>query len=364
MQILVQARFEIKQEDEALQIDLDYVIRLTLELLAIPSIAGNCREATERVAKEFDKFGVPWTETNKRALIGTLKGKDDGSHRLVAAHVDTLGATVRSIKSNGRLRLFAVGGIDWRNFAGENCVVRTLEGKEYRGTLLPDHAARHAFPETVRNEVHDMDNVEVRLDIQTESQETTESLGINYGDPVFFDPRAEYTATGYLKSRFLDDKLGIAILFGAIKALKEENRLEHTTHFYISNYEELGHGTPVIPPGTVEFAAVDLGVVAPGCSGSEHAVTIVARDTAMPYDREVTLQLKQLAEQEQIPYRIDSYLYYVSDASASVRSGKDIRTVCFGPGAEATHHYERTHCDSIRASVQLLAAWLRAPMIK
>jgi len=344
-----------------LQIDLDYVVNFTLELLAIPSIAGDCGEATERVAKEFDKFGIPYVETNKRAIIGTWKGHDDERHRLVAAHIDTLGATVRQVKSNGRLRLYAVGGLDWRGFAGENCIVRTLEGMEYRGTLLPDHASRHAFPEKIRDEVHDMDNVEVRLDVRTFSKETTEELGIRCGDPVFFDPRSEFTETGYLKSRFLDDKLGIAVMFGAIKAMKEQNRLPaHTTHFYISNYEEIGHGTSIIPPQTVEFAALDIGVVAEGCSASEHAVTIVARDTAMPYDRAGTLLLKQLAERENIPYRFDTYLYYVTDASACVRSGKDLRTVCFGPGAEATHHYERTHTDSIRASTQLLAAWLQA----
>ena len=346
-----------------MQIDIDYVVKLALELLAIPSIAGNCGEATSRVAVEFEKYGIPFAETNKRALIGTWKGKDDERHRLLAAHIDTLGGTVRQIRPNGRLRLYAVGGIDWRSFAGENCVVRTLEGKEYRGTLLPDHAARHAFSEALRSEAHDMDNVEVRLDVQTFSKETTEKLGIHCGDPVFFDPRSEFTETGYLKSRFLDDKLGIAVLFGALRAMKEQNRIPaHTTHFYISNYEEIGHGTPVIPPQTVEFAALDIGVVAEGCSASEHAVTIVARDGAMPYDREGTLQLKRLAERENIPCRIDTYLYYSSDASASVRSGKDVRAVCFGPGAEATHHYERTHVDSIRASAQLLAAWLQADL--
>ena len=346
-----------------LNIDIDYVVKLTLSLLAIPSIPGFCKEANELAAGEFRKFGIPYTETNKRALMGTWKGKDDGRHRLVAAHMDTLGATVRQIKSNGRLRLFAAGGIDWRVFAGENCMVRTLEGKEYRGTLLPDHAARHAFSETVRSEAHNDENVEVRLDVQTFSKETTEGLGIHSGDPVFFDPRSEFTKTGYLKSRFLDDKLGIGILFGAIKAMTEQNLLPaHTTRFYISNYEEIGHGTPVIPPETVEYAALDVGVVAEGTSASEHAVTIVARDSAMPYDREGTLLLKQLAERENIPYRIDTYLHYVSDASASVRSGKDVRTVCFGPGAEATHHYERTHVDSILASTRLLAAWLQAPL--
>ncbi|MCL2007984.1 MAG: M42 family metallopeptidase [Treponema sp.] len=346
-----------------MQIDMDYVVNLTLSLLKIPSIAGHCTEAVELCAKEFEKFGIPYSLTNKKAIIGTWKGKNDERHRIAAAHVDTLGATVRQIKNNGRLRLFALGGFDWRSFAGENCTVRTMDGKLYRGTLLPDRSARHAIPENLRNEVHDMDNVEVRLDIRTDKKESTEALGIHSGDPVFFEPRSEFTETGYLKSRFLDDKLGVAIIFGAIKAMTENKQTpEHTTHFYISNYEEIGHGTPVIPEKTVEIAAVDLGVVSETTSASEHAVTIIARDSATPYDREGTLLLKQLAERENIPYKIDSYLFYASDASVSVRSGRDLRCVCFGPGGEATHHYERTHVDSVRASTQLLAAWLKAPI--
>ena len=346
-----------------MKIDLDYVIEFTLELLAIPSVAGDCDAVTQRVAQEFEKFGIPYSETNKRAVIGTWEGADAARHRLVAAHVDTLGATVRHIKPNGRLRLYPIGGFDWRIFAGENCFVRTLEGKEYRGTLLPDHAARHAFSETIRNEPHDLENVELRLDVVTHTRETTEALGINCGDIVFFDPRSELTETGYLKSRFLDDKVGVAVIFGAIKAMRDQNHLPaHSTHFYISNYEEIGHGTPVIPERTVEFAALDIGVVAEGRTSSEHAATIVARDGAMPYDRKVTLQLKQLAEREKIPYRIDTYLNYVSDASASVRNGQDLRAVCFGPAAEATHHYERTHRDSLEAAGRLLAAYLQTEM--
>ena len=347
-----------------MQIDIDYVIKLALSLIAIPSIPGHCKEAMDFTAKEFDKYGIPYIETNKKALIATWKGEDDERHRIAAAHMDTLGATVRNIKPNGRLRLVSLGGFDWRSFLGENCTIRTIEGKEYRGTLLPDRASRHAIPENLRNEVHDMDNVEVRLDVQGSSREATEGLGIHCGDPVFFEPRSEYTETGYLKSRFLDDKLGIAILFGVIKAMTEQNKIPaHTTHFYISNYEEIGHGTPVIPPKTVEFAAIDTGVIAENTTSNEHAVTIVAQDLNTPYDREGIRLLKQLAERENIPYRIDSYLYYGSDASVSVRSGKDVRTLCFGPAAEATHFYERTHIDSIRASTQLLAAWLQAGIL-
>jgi putative aminopeptidase FrvX len=345
------------------KIDVEYVKTLTSELLAIPSIAGDCDEATKRIAREFEKYGIHVVETNKRAIIGTWQGNDDARHRLVAAHVDTLGATVWKVKPNGRLRLYPIGGFDWRAFEGENCIVRALDGREYRGSLMPDHASRHAQTESVRDEAHDMEKMEVRLDVETSSQESTQALGICCGDPVFFDPRLEITESGYVKARFLDDKLGIAILFGAIKALKEQSLpLSHTSHFYISNYEEIGHGTPVIPPKTVEFAAIDIGVVAEGHASNERAVTIVARDGVMPYDRKMIRRLTHLAQAEKIPFCIDTYLNYGSDASCSVKAGNDVRTVCFGPGVEATHHYERTHMDSVVASTRLLTAWLSDEM--
>ena len=342
-----------------LQIDLEYVKRLALELLAIPSIAGDCDEAMRRVGSEFEKYGIPVTETNKRALIGTWEGRDDQRQRLISAHVDTLGASVWQIKPNGRLRLYPIGGFDWRGFAGENCLVRTLEGKEYRGTLMPDHAARHVQTEVTMNEVHDREKVELRLDVDTASRETTQALGIHCGDLVFFDPRTEVTSEGYIKSRFLDDKVGVAVLFGAIKAMKERGMpLAHTSHFYISNYEEIGHGTPVIPPKAVEFLSVDIGVVAEESTSNERSVTILARDGAMPYDRQITRQLVELARRENIPFCVDTYMNYNSDASGSVKAGKDIRAACFGPGLEATHHYERTHVDSLDATTRLLVAYL------
>ncbi|NLL36903.1 MAG: M42 family metallopeptidase [Fretibacterium sp.] len=343
---------------------LDYTLKLTLDLLAIPSVSGDCDAALARVRKEFNDLGLPCRETNKRALIATWNGADDSRHRLIAAHIDTLGADVRLIKENGRLRLRPIGGLDWRSLAGENGFVRTLEGKEYRGTLMPDHAARHAFPEEVRNEPHTLDTVEFRLDVRTGSKSETEALGIHCGDLVFFDPRTELTDTGYLKSRFLDDKAGVALILGAIRQMKEQGLSPaHTTHFYITNYEEIGHGAPVIPERTVEFTAIDIGVVAEGTASSEHAVTILARDNITHYDRPGILQLKRLAEEHDIPYRIDGYQNYGSDASVALRCGKDLSALCFGPGAEATHHYERTHLDSLEATLRLLILHLQTQLL-
>ena len=343
----------------------DYAIQLTLDLLSIPSVSGDCEKVLKRVESEIVSLGLSSARTNKGAVLTTWEGQDNNRQRVVTAHVDTLGAAVRHIRKNGRLRLYPIGGFDWRSFEGENCTVHTLDGKEYHGTLLPDKAARHAFPPEAHNEAHTLDNVEVRLDVLTDSRESTEALGIHPGDIVSFDPRSEVTDTGFIKSRFLDDKLGVALALAAIKALKEQGAFPlHTTHFYFSNYEEIGHGAPAIPQKTVEVAAIDIGVVSKGCASSEHAVTILSRDGIMPYDRRCVRQLKALAEAENIPYRIDAYQNYGSDASCCVKSGKDVRALCFGPGAEATHNYERTHMDSVKASLRLLKAYLLSGIVE
>ena len=344
---------------------VDDVVKLTLELLAVPSVSGDCDAVMELAERELRDMGLAPRRTVKGAAIAEWRGADDERQRVVTAHLDTLGAVVHCIKDNGRLRLFPIGGYDWRNFEGENCTVHTLDGRQYRGTLLPDHAARHAFshrPE-ITGEVHTMENVEVRLDELTDKRQTTEELGIHAGDIVSFEPRSELTPAGFLKSRFLDDKLCAALLIVAVRELKRQGKTPpHTTHLYFSNYEEIGHGAPAIPPKAVEVAALDTGVVAESYASDEHAATILSRDKTMPYDRRTVRQLKALAEAEDIPYRIDAYQNYGSDATACVRSGKDIRALCFGPALEATHNYERTHLDSVDASLKLLTAYLMSPL--
>ena len=340
------------------------VVDLTLKLLSIPSVSGDCAAVMDVAERELRDAGLaPTRRTAKDAVLAVLRGRDDDRQRVVAAHLDTLGAVVHEIKDNGRLRLYPIGGYDWRSFEGENCTVHTLDGAAYDGTLLPARAARHATPIDKRDEPRTEENVEVRLDVMTSSKEATEALGIHAGDIVSFEPRSVVTETGFIKSRFLDDKLSVAILLTAVRDLRRRGvELPYTTHVYLSNYEEIGHGTPAIPPRAEEVAALDIGVVAEGTASSEHAVTILSRDGALPYDRRMVRQLKALAEANDIPYRIDAYQNYGSDASACLKAGKDVRALCFGPAAEATHSYERTHADSIDAALRLLTAYLTAPM--
>lgn len=338
---------------------MKYVLDLNAELLAIPSVAGDCREALARCEREFERFGLKVEKNNKGALFARMAGASDEGARLVGAHTDTLGAVVRMIKPNGRLRLLPIGGFAWQNFDGENLWVRTSEGAMIRGTLLNEKASRHAFGEACDTFPRTNETMEVRLDEDTSSAEETRALGIEVGDFVFFDHRLEVRPNGYIKSRYLDDKVCIAAMFGVIKAMTEAGvRPSHTVYFNITHYEELGHGISYVPEGVTECLSLDIGIVAPETNSSERAVTVVARDSRTPYDFEYRNRLVTLAKKNGIPYRVDTHYRYGSDASLAVIAGKDFNYACIGPGVDASHFYERTHVTAVKACADLLGVYL------
>lgn len=342
-----------------MNIDMNYVKDFMLEILNIPSCCGCTDVAMERIKKEFDSFGVKTRYTKKGALIGTIQGEDKENEILVSAHIDTLGAVVKEIKPSGRLKVTNVGGFAWQAFEGENAIIRTLDDKEYTGTLLPEKASVHIFSDDVQNSARTEDTVEIRLDEEVASKEDTLKLGIRVGDFVNFEARARLLDSGYIKSRYLDDKACVAVVFGVIKCLKDNNfKLKHTTHFYISNYEEINHGVSVIPDKVSEFLALDIGTVGGGHTSDEHCVTILAKDTKTPYDLGLRKKLVQIAESKGIDYKIDVHNRYGSDASAAVLQGFDFKSACIGMGVDATHHYERTHVKGVENNCRLLLEYL------
>ncbi len=342
-----------------MRIDMKYVLDLTEEIIGIPSVPGDCREILARMEAEFASIGLPTSRSRKGDLLATMKGARDDDPRLVSAHVDTLGAIIREIKPNGRLRLLQVGGFAWTSFEGENLMVRTASGSEYRGVLLPEKTSVHAFSDAVRETLRTDDNVEVRLDEEVSSPEDVRALGIEVGDFVFFEPRFELTESGFIKSRFLDDKVCVACLFGAIKALVDSGTVPaRTTVFYISQYEEVGHGVSAIPQGVVEHLAIDIGIVAPPANSREDSVTIVARDSRTPYGFEFRNFLTDLAKEHGIPHRVDVHYRYGSDASVAAVAGFDADFACLGPGVDASHSYERTTVKAAQACSDLIAAYL------
>ena len=339
-------------------------ITLLKQLVEIPSPSGYTKEIMDFMEQILKELNVPYKRTNKGALIATIKGNDDTQHRLLTAHTDTLGAMVKEIKPSGRLKLAMVGGFNWNAVEGEFCTIHTASGKKIRGTILMHQTTVHVY-KNASSLPRDEQNIEVRIDEKVVNADETYKLGIEVGDFVSFDPRFEETSTGFIKSRHLDDKASTALLLQLIKWLQENDcNLPYTTHFYISNNEEIGYGgNSNIPEQTVEYIAVDMGAIGDGQSSDEYTVSICAKDSSGPYHYELTRHLVELAKQEEINYKLDIYPYYGSDASAAIRAGFDVKHALFGPGIEASHAYERTHVDSLENTAKLLYAYVNSKMV-
>lgn len=339
---------------------LDYIVEQLVAILNIPSPSGNTEKVIEYVEQELTQLGVPCYRNQKGGLLATIPGKtEDRPHRLLTAHVDTLGAMVKEIHLNGTLRLTNIGGFRWHSVEGEYCSVETSEGKVYTGTILSKQPSVHVYRE-MEKLPRTEENMIVRLDEVTRSAEDTRRLGIEVGDFVSFDPRVQVTSSGFVKSRHLDDKASVAILLGVIKEIMEKQAdLPYTTHFLISNNEEIGYGgNSNIPPEVKEYLAVDMGAVGQGQTTDEYCVSICAKDSSGPYRKEFRQKLVQLAQDCGAYYRVDIYPYYGSDASAALRAGYDIVHGLIGPGIDASHSHERTHKQALENTYKLLQAYL------
>lgn len=346
-------------------LDMDATLRFLTGLLATPSPTGYHEEAIAYVSNAFADLHLPglsMRQNSKGALIATLQGQRTTSPRALAAHVDTLGAMVCEIKSNGRLMLTQIGSYAWQSIEGENVTVHCSgDGKRYRGTVQTVNPSVHTSKK-VSEAKREQETMEVRLDARTASKGETLALGIDVGDFVFLDPRTEITDTGYIKSRHLDDKAGVAVLYGALLAIGATAILPaQRTTFFISNYEEVGHGAATGIPGDVaELLVVDMAASTTGehQNSDEYSVGICAKDSSGPYDLQMRRRLVQLCRQEGISYKLDTYPYYGSDGSAFLRAGGDVRVGLIGPGLDASHGYERTHRDSLEATTRLALCYL------
>ncbi|MFZ2462763.1 MAG: M42 family metallopeptidase [Caldibacillus thermoamylovorans] len=334
-------------------------MELIQKLVSIPSPSGNTEKVIEFVEDFFKNLGVDTCRNRKGGLIATLKGKNNTKHRMLTAHVDTLGAMVKEIKSNGRLRLDLIGGFAWNSIEGEYCGIETASGKIYTGTILMHQQSVHVYKEAKTAE-RNQQNIEVRIDEKVTNADEVRALGIEVGDFVSFDPRVQITESGYIKSRHLDDKASVAILMKTIEYIvKNQIKLPYTTHFLISNNEEIGYGgNSNITPETVEYLAVDMGAMGDGQSTDEYTVSICVKDASGPYNVKLRKHLVELAKQHQIDYQLDIYPYYGSDASAAIRSGFDIVHGLIGPGIDSSHAFERTHISSIQNTEKLVYAYL------
>ena len=332
--------------------DRNYVKNLLEELLNIYSPTGDTENAILFMEEKFKELNIPSRRTNKNALIATIEGQEKEAITF-SGHVDTLGLMVKEIKSNGRLAFSLVGGFSPTSVETENVFIKTYDGKLIPGTVLYNEASVHVY-DTTTSAQRSIKNMEVRIDEVVENAEDVKKLGISVGDFIYLDPRCRIYDSGFIKSRHLDDKACIAAMMGLAKYLVENNiKPKNTINFFISNYEEIGHGSSYIPENTVEFFAVDMAAPGVGQESDERAVTICAMDSSTPYDLGMRNKLRKIAEEKNIDYRIDIYPHYGSDATAALSSGYDIRCALIGPGVDASHSYERTHILGIEINVRI-----------
>jgi putative aminopeptidase FrvX len=340
-------------------------LKLITDLVSIPSPSGNTNDVITFVENYLADLQIKSYRNRKGGLIATIEGSDSSKHRMLTAHVDTLGAMVKEVKSNGRLKIDLIGGFKYNSIEGEYCQIETSSGKKYTGTILMHQTSVHVYKDAGKAE-RNQENIEIRIDEKVHTAEDVRALGIEVGDFVSFDPRVEVTPSGYIKSRHLDDKASVAILLQLIKQIKTENiNLPYTTHFLISNNEEIGYGgNSNITPETVEYLAVDMGAMGDGQSTDEYTVSICVKDASGPYHYELRKNLVRLAEGNNIQYKLDIYPFYGSDASAAIRSGHDIVHGLIGPGIDSSHAFERTHESSIDNTSKLLYHYIQSDLIR
>jgi len=339
---------------------VDYIVDVTCKLLSIDSPTGYTKEAAAFVMKEYEKLGYEPQMTVKGGVLVDIGGEDKNNGIVLAAHTDTLGGMVSEIKGNGNLKITPLGGMNANNAEAENCRVITRFDGIYEGTFQLNNASVHVNGE-YNEEKRKFAGMEVLLDEVVHSKEDTEKLGIMVGDIVCFDPRTTVTEKGYIKSRFLDDKLSVGILLGYAKYLKEEKiSLKNRQYHYITVYEEVGHGGAAsIPEGVTEMISVDMGCVGDGLTCDEHMVSICAKDGRGPYNYDVVTGLIQAAKEAEADFAVDIYPYYSSDVDVTLSAGYDIRHGLIGPGVYASHGYERSHKDGVKNTLKLLAAYCK-----
>lgn len=350
----------MKEFDEKSRARLEAVAELT----RIPSPTGFTQKIMTHISNKLEAMGVDYQLTPKGGLLVTLAGDNQDRHRFITAHVDTLGAMVRAIKPDGRLKLDLIGGFAYNAIEGEYCQIHSsASGKIYTGTILMHQTSVHVY-KNARTAERNQDNMEVRLDMPVHHEDDVRNLDINVGDFVTFDPRVVITDSGFLKSRHLDDKVSVALLLEAIQAVKQgELVLGHTTHFYISNNEEIGYGgNSNIPDQVEEYLAVDMGALGDDQQSDEYTVSICVKDGSGPYHFGLRQKFVALCQSQEIPYQLDIYPYYSSDASAAMKAGVDVRHGLIGAGIDASHAYERTHYQSVNATYDLIYHYLQSKM--
>ncbi len=340
-----------------MKLDSSYAVEQTKCLVGIDSPTGYTQNVTDYLLKTLRGLGFSPVRTRKGAVCCALGG--EGRPLTLAAHVDTLGLMVRHIHDDGRLAFTRLGGPSLQAVETENVTVVTRAGRRYTGVVEHKNASTHVNAD-LETDKRDINTLVILLDENVSSKAEVEALGIAVGDIVCLDPRFRLTPSGYIRSRFLDDKLSAGMLLALCKGVADGAiRLARKTSVFFSVYEEVGHGASSgLPEDTEDLLVVDMGCVGEELSCKETQVSICAKDSGGPYDYAMTGELIALARENAIDYAVDVYPYYGSDAGTALRSGRDIRYALIGAGVYASHSYERSHVKGVEQSLRLIEAYV------
>ncbi|MEO0796212.1 MAG: osmoprotectant NAGGN system M42 family peptidase [Verrucomicrobiota bacterium] len=343
------------------KVDEEYLQQVLLRLLGIHSPSGYTDPIVRELCSELDQLGLRYELTRRGAVRATLPGRAYSPDRAIVAHLDTLGAMVKQLKDNGRLELVPVGTWSSRFAEGARVSIYTDE-TVYRGSILPLKASGHTYNDQVDTQPNSWQNVELRVDEDANSKADLEELGLQVGDFVGVDSQAEFLENGYLSSRHLDDKAGVASILAAAKYLKDNNvELPVECHLLFTISEEVGSGASAVLHGDVaEMVSVDNGTVAPGQNSQERGVTVAMADSSGPFDYHLTHHLLNLCEQNKIPHQRDVFRYYRCDSASALEAGNDIRTALITFGVDASHGYERTHLNALASVSQLIVQYAQS----
>ncbi|CAN5602151.1 osmoprotectant NAGGN system M42 family peptidase [soil metagenome] len=340
-----------------LEIDIDYLREQLRALLAIPSPSGYTDTIVRHVCGELDRLGVGYDVTRRGAIRGHLKGETALGARAIVSHLDTLGVQVKALKANGRLALVSIGTWSTRLAEGAHCKIFTAKGA-WRGTLLPMKASGHTFGDEVDRLPIGWDHVELRIDAYATSEAGLVKLGVEVGDTVAIDPQPEFLPNGFIVSRHLDNKAGVAVMLAALKALAGLPGLPVDMFWLFTIAEEVGHGAAsILLPGIASMVAVDNGTSAPGQASAEFGVTVSMADMTGPFDFHLTRKLVELCRLNDIRYQKDVFRYYRSDSASAIEAGADVRTALVTFGVDASHGYERIHMHALRSLAELVTAY-------
>lgn len=347
------------------KIQLDYTLEILKNILAIDSPSGYCHHVLAYLEQEVKSLGYAFEYTQKGGGLISVPGATSETGNQISAkalglgaHVDTLGAMVRSIKSNGYIRFTAIGGYMMNTVEGEYVRIHTREGKVFTGTVLSTKPSVHVYSEA-RDLPRKEENMEIRLDLDALTKEAVQAVGIQVGDYIAFDPRTVFTESGYIKSRHLDDKAGIAIIMGLLAHLsRHQITPKQPLKILFSNYEEVGHGSAFIPNEIEAFLAIDMGAMGEDLECTEKDVSICVKDSSGPYDYGMVTELIERAKKHEIRHTLDVYPFYASDVSAALSAGHNIKGALIGPGVHASHGIERTHRDSLQGALTLIIAYV------